>query len=241
MPDTFARARIESVRSSEEQVFVTGLGGPVLTVRLDRKRLATLIGLFSGPSLGTIAHYLVLNALAATQPLPGDRGDDSLAAFVAHQEQLLSRALIATRLGKNPAPDSISAPLPAFPPQIAAYSDRRPVKACAAGEIMLVRALAMSDVIALRGIIADEGAAPFCRAAQLFVGLCPQDIVGGIERERREARNLLTEYAALASEEIGRIFELGKLGRAPVPFRPTDQSFDEAARRVLAVLEQGLA
>jgi hypothetical protein len=241
MPETTARARIESVRSSEEQVFVTGLGGPVLTVRLDRKRLATLIALFSGPSLGTIAHYLVLNALAATQPLPGDRADDSLGAFVAHQEQLLSRALIATRLGKNPAPGSISAPLPAFPPRIAAYSDRRPVEACAAGEIMLVRALTMSDVIALRDTIADEGAAPFCRAAQLFVGLCPKDIVGGIERERREARTLLTEYAAQASEEIGRIFELGKPGRAPVPFRPTDPSFDEAARRVLAVLEQGLA
>jgi len=241
MPDTPARSRIESVRSSEEHVFVTGLGGPVLTVRLDRKRLATLNGLFSGPSLGTIAHYLVLNALAATHPLPGERGDDSLAAFVAHQEQLLSRALIATRLGKNPAPDSISAPLPAFPPRIAAYSDRRPVEACGAGEIMLVRALAMSDVIALRGIIADEGAAPFCRAAQLFVGLCSKDIVGGIERERRQVRTLLTEYAALASEEIGRIFEPGKLGRAPVPFRPTDPSFDEAARRVLAALEQGLA
>jgi hypothetical protein len=240
MPEMAPRTRIESVRS-RDQAFVTGVGGPILTMRLERKRLAMLNGLFSGPSLGTIAHYLVLNALAATQPLPGDHADGSLAAFAAHQEQLLFRALIATRLGKNPAPDSISAPLPRFPPRVAAHSDRWPVEPCAPGEIMLVRAFAMSEMIALQGVIADDGAAPFRRAAQLFVGLCANDVVTAAERERREARNLLTEYAALASEEVGRIFELGKPGRAPVPFRPTDPSFDDAARRVLAALEQGLA
>jgi uncharacterized repeat protein (TIGR01451 family) len=240
-PKIAAHPRIESVRSTDDQVSITGLGGPILTVRLDRKRLATLHRLFGGPTLGTIAHYLVLNALAATDALPGDGADGSIATFVAQQERLLSRALIATRLGKNPAPDSVSAPLPPFPPRVAAHSNHRPIDKCAPGEIRLVRALSTSDMIALQSIIANEGAAPFHRAAQLFVGLCSNDVVTAVERERREVQALLKEYAAQATDEIGRIFQGPKLSREPVPFRPTDPSFDAAARGVLTALEQGLA
>ncbi len=138
--------RIESVRSVDEPLCVVGEGVPILTVRIDRKRLATLNRLFSGRSLGMIAHYLVLNALAVTDALPGDGVDGSLASFVAQQERLLSRALIATRLGKSPSPDSLSAPLPAFPPQVATHTGRRDVDIAAGGDLLLIRALAPGDV-----------------------------------------------------------------------------------------------
>ncbi|MFN2462003.1 MAG: hypothetical protein ABR591_15200, partial [Candidatus Velthaea sp.] len=80
-------------------ISVRGAGGPVLTVTLDHKRLTSLRSLFGSRSLGMIAHYLVLNALATTDTLPGDGDAAELRRFVSAQEQLLSRALIATRLG----------------------------------------------------------------------------------------------------------------------------------------------
>jgi hypothetical protein len=235
-----APPRIESVRSSDEPLSVMGKDGPILIVRLDHKRLAALNRLFSGPSLGTIAHYLLLNALAVTDPLPGDGVDGSIAAFVAQQEQLLSRALITTRLGKSPAPDRISAPLPPFPPRISTHLDLRLVDAVTPGEIMLVRALSTSDLIDLQRTVWGDDAAPFQRATLLFVGLCANDLVVEDERERRNAGKALTEYAALATDEIGRIFQRATLGRAPVPFRPTDSSFDDAARTVLEALGAAL-
>jgi hypothetical protein len=233
-------SRIESVRSNEDTFSVTGQGGPILTVRIDRKRLKTLTRLFSGPSLGTIAHYLVLNALAVTDALPGDGADGSLAAFVAQQEKLLSRALIAIRLGKTPAPDTVSARLPPFPPRIAAHAEECRIAAPVAGEAILVRALAADDLIALERIVSNPAAAPFERSAQLFVGLCANDVIIADERERRHAGKVLAAYAALATDEIGRIFPPGKPSRAPAPFRPTDGDLDDAARTVLAALEPGL-
>jgi hypothetical protein len=212
-------ARIESVRSSDDRPSVMGMGGPILTVRLDRKRLATLNRLFSGP---------------------GDGEDVSIAAFVGTQEQLLSRALIATRLGKSPSPDSLSAPLPPSPPRIAAHTGLRRIDVSKPGEISLARAFAPSDMIALHKTVADEAAAPFQRAALLFVGLCANDLVVDGERERRSAGKALTDYAALATDEIGRIFVREKVSRAPAPFRPTDGVFDDAARTVLDTLGAAL-
>jgi hypothetical protein len=229
--------KIESVRSGETALFVTGRGGPILTVRIDRKRLATLNRLFSGPSLGTIAHFLVLNALAVTDALPGDGNDPSIAAFVAQQEQLLSRAMIALRLGKTLAPDSISAVLPAFPPRVVAHSARRPISLPPAGELVLVRAFSANDTTALQQIVSGNRAAPFERAAQLFVGLCANDAIIAGESERQAAGKALVTYAALATEEIGRLFVRSKAVRAPAPFRPTDTELDDAARAVLATLQ----
>jgi hypothetical protein len=230
-------SRIESVRSTEDRFSLVGQGGPILTVRIDRKRLKTLTRLFSGPSLGTIAHYLLLNALAVTDPLRDDGVDGSLAAFVAQQEQLLSRALIAMRLGKTPAPDTVSAALPPFPPRIAAHTDTCSIDAPPTGEALLVRALAGDHLLALGSFVSNAAAAPFERSAQLFVGLCANDVVIAGERERRQAGKALAAYAALATDEIARIFPPGKPGRAPAPFRPTDGDLDDAARTVLAALE----
>lgn len=232
--------RIESVRSNEDRFSMLGQGGPVLTVRLDRKRLRTLTRLFSGPSLGTIAHYLLLNALAVTDPLPGDGVDGSLAVFVKQQEQLLSRALIAMRLGKTPPPDTVSALLPPFPPRVVAHADKCSIDAPATGEALLVRALADDHLIALGRLISSAAAAPFERSAQLFVGLCANDVMVAGERERRQAGEALTAYAALATDEIARIFPTGRTTRLPAPFRPTDSELDDAARTVLAALEAAL-
>jgi hypothetical protein len=149
--------------------------------------------------------------------------------------------LIATRLGKTPDPDSVSAPLPPFPPQVAAHSERRRIDAPMRGEVILIRALAADDMIALQGTVSDEGAAPFLRAAQLFVGLCANDVVIAGERDRRAAGKALSAYAAQAAEEIGRIFARAKLSRAPAPFRPADSDFDDAARAVLTALEPAFA
>jgi hypothetical protein len=59
--------------------------------------------------------------------------------------------------------------------------------------------------------------------------------------DRRAAGKALSAYAAQAPEEIGRVFARAKLSRAPVPFRPTDSDFDEAARTVLTALEPAFA
>jgi hypothetical protein len=183
-----------------------------------------------------IAHYLVLNALAVRNPLPGDGKDDSIATFVASQEQLLSRALITTRLGKVPAPDSVGAALPAFPPALAVHAERRTIDLPPPGEAMLFRAFQPGEVTFVRRMLSNEHAAPFMRAAQLFVGLCANDALIAGERERHDIGVALTAYAALATGEIGRIFLRAKSNRAPELFKETDPSFDDAARTVLAAL-----
>lgn len=234
-------AKISVVRSAGLPVGIEGRGGPILTVALDRKRHATLARLFSGPSLGMIAHYLLLNALAAKDALPGDGTDDSIAAFVASQEQLLSRALVATRLGKTPLPESVGAELPPFPPTLPAHTRVTPLPEPRPGQAVLVRALSMSELDYLGRAVSNDKAAPFLRTAQLFVGLCANDAVTSGATDRRETQVALTAYAAFATAEIGRIFLRAKLSRAPSLFRATEASFDEAARTVLATLGRLIA
>jgi hypothetical protein len=233
--------RIQVVRSAEDAVAVEGRGGPVLTVSVDRKRLAALARLFGGASLGMIAHYLVLNALAAKDALPGDGADGSIAAFVAHQEQLLSRALITTRLGKTPQPESISAALPPLPPALATHADRPRIASGPPGEAVLVRAFTPGDIAYLQRSTANEQAAPFLRCAQLFIGLGANDAVVVDDVTRRDAEVALTAYAALATAEIGRIFLRGKLNRSPDLFKASDPEFDAAARTMLTTLGRLIA
>jgi hypothetical protein len=233
--------KIEVVRSREDSVEIAGRGGPVLTVSVDRKRLAALNRLFGGASLGMIAHYLVLNALAAKDALPGDGADGSIAAFVANQEQLLSRALIATRMGKTPQPDSVGAALPPLPPALAVHADRPRIAAGPPGEAVLVRAFTPSDIMYLQRSTENEQAAPFLRAARLFIGLCANDGVAADGAARRDAEVALTAYAALANAEIGRIFLRGRLTGSPELFKPTSPDFDAAARTVLTTLGRLIA
>jgi len=213
---------------------VRGNGGPVLTVTLDRKRIAALRALFGERSLGMIAHYLVLNALAATIPLPEDGEGGSLAAFVSAQELLLSRALIATRLGKTPSPESIAAPLPDFPPSVRNRDDIAMLALSGSGdELRLVRAFKTSEIVFLGHMLANTDAPPFLRVAQLFVGLCVNDIATVDGAARRRLGTLLGSYTALAAGEINRIFLRAKLTRTAAPFKETEPAFDDAARAVL--------
>jgi uncharacterized repeat protein (TIGR01451 family) len=239
--EALPRPKIEVVRSVDDRISFAAQGGPILAVRIDRRRLATLTGLFSGASLGMIAHYLVLNALAARDPLPGDGTDTSIAAFVASQEQLLSRALITTRLGKTPASDSVGAALPAFPPPLATHADRRGIDTPPPGQAMLFRAFQPSEVSFVQRMLSNESAAPFMRAAQLFIGLCANDVALPDEAERRRVAVALTAYAALATAEISRIFLNAKQSGMPALFKATESSFDDAARTVLNALAGAIA
>jgi hypothetical protein len=188
-----------------------------------------------------IGHYLLLNALAAKDALPGDGPDESIATFVANQEQLLSRALVATRLGKTPLPESVGAELPTFPPALPPHTGATQLAEPGPGQAMLVRALSMSELDYLQRAISNAKSAPFLRTAQLFVGLCANDAVTTAATDRRETQIALTAYAALATAEFGRIFLRARLSRAPSLFRATEPSFDEAARTVLATLGRLIA
>jgi hypothetical protein len=218
-----------------------GLGGPILTVTIDRRRLAALAALFGERSLGMIAHYLVLNALATAQPLPGDGEAPEIAAFLAAQERLLSRALISTRLGKPVAPESVAALFPQFPPAVRDRSDTVEPVPAADGSLLLVRAFKHSEITFLAGMLANAQSPPFLRAAQLFVGLSANDAVIADDGARRRVGTLLASYSALAAGEINRIFLRAKLTRTPTLFKETDTSFDDAARAVLEALAALLA
>jgi len=187
-----------------------------------------------------IAHYLVLNALAAKDALPGDTADGSIAAFVAQQEQLLSRALISARLGKPLSPDSISATLPAFRSVLTSFSDERTIAMPPPGQTLLFRSFTRSEIAFLERTLANDQAFPFMRAAQLFVGLCANDAVLAAGGDRRKLAVALSAYTALATAEISRIFLRAKLSREPAIFKATEPAFDDAARTVLAELSRSI-
>ncbi len=239
-PAVPARPTIEVVRSHDEGIAFAGQGGPILCVRFDRKRLATLGALFGGPSFGMLAHYLVLNALATRDPLPGDGADATIANFVADQEQLLSRALIATRLGKSPSAESLGAVLPAFPPALPVHSERRSVAAPPPGQLLLFRAFRPTEVVFVQRMLSNDRATAFMRASQLFVGLGANDAVLADNSRRAQVGVALTAYAALATGIISRIFLRAKLEGTPDLFKATDVAFDDAARTVLAALSRAL-
>jgi hypothetical protein len=56
------------------------------------------------------------------------------------------------------------------------------------------------------------------------------------ERERRAIGKALTRYASLATQTIAQIFQATPTSRVPTPFRPTEPTFDSAARSVLEAL-----
>jgi hypothetical protein len=239
--DVAPRPKLEVVRSNDDRLSITARGGPILTVQIDRKRLMTLGGLFSGPSFGMIAHYLVLNALAAKDPLPGDTADGSIATFIAEQEQLLSRALISARLGKTLSPESISANLPAFGSALASFADERKIDMLPPGQTLLFRSFARNEIAFLERTLSNDNAFPFMRAAHLFVGLCANDAAIVDSRSRRNVAVALSAYTALATAEISRIFLRAKLRREPAIFKATDPAFDEAARTVLTALSRSIS
>jgi hypothetical protein len=214
----------------------TGNGSFVLEVTLDRPRIASLRALFTGKPLGMLAHYLVLNALATRRPLGGEGETAALTAFLETQERLLSRALISTRLGKAIAPESVAAPLPAFPPDL---PDRDgPFALEPAGDaVTLVRAFRPSEVAFIARTLTNESAHPFLRAAQFFVGLAPGDVAIDDEPARARAAAVFLAYATQAAASINRIFLRAKLARSVALFRDSDPELDAAGKAALACID----
>jgi hypothetical protein len=93
----------------------------------------------------------------------------------------------------------------------------------------------------LQRTLSNDKAAPFMRAAQLFVGLCANDAVVADDSQRRSLAVALSAYAVLATAEISRIFLHAKPAREPDLFKATDPVFDAAARTVLAILGRSVA
>jgi len=214
-----------------------GAGSFVLEVTLERGRIAALRALFAGKPLGMLAHYLVLNALATRRPLAGDGDAAALGGFLDHQERLLSRALITTRLGKTIAPESVAAPLPPFPPALPPRDDPFALTPAAPGALTLVRAFRPSEVAFIARTLANESAHPFLRAAQCFVGLAPGDVALDDAAARARAAAALGAYAAQAAASISRIFLRAKLSRSVALFRESDPELDAAGSAALACID----
>jgi hypothetical protein len=209
----------------------------VLEVTLERGRIAALRALFAGKPLGMLAHYLVLNALATRRPLDAAGDAAALGAFLDHQERLLSRALITTRLGKAIAPETVAAPLPPFPPDLPAREGPFDLMPASAGALTLVRAFRPSEVAFIARTLANESAHPFLRAAQCFVGLAPGDAALADAAARARAAAALGAYATQAAASISRIFLRAKLSRSVALFRESDPELDAAGSAALACID----
>jgi hypothetical protein len=212
-------------------------GSFVLEVTLDRPRIASLRALFTGKPLGMLAHYLVLNALATRRPLDGDGDTVALTAFLETQERLLSRALISTRLGKPIAPESVAAPLPAFPPDLPERDGAFALAPAPDGAVTLVRAFRPSEVAFIARTLTNESAHPFLRAAQFFVGLAPGDAAVDDDQARARASATFLSYATQAAASISRIFLRAKLARSVALFRDSDPELDAAGKAALACID----
>jgi len=212
-------------------------GSFVLEVTLDRARVASLRALFTGKPLGMLAHYLVLNAIATRRPLAGEGDAAALTAFVEHQERLLSRALITTRLGKSISPESVAAPLPAFPPDVPDRDGPVALEAAPDGALTLVRAFRPGEVAFIARTLENDSAHPFLRAAQLFVGLAPGDVASDDADARTRAAAVFLAYATQASASISRIFLRAKLSRSVALFRESDPELDAAGTAALACID----
>ena len=216
----------------------SGNGSFVLEVTLDRARVTSLRGLFTGRPLGMLAHYLVLNALATRRPRAGEGDATALAAFLEAQERLLSRALITTRLGKSITPETVAAPLPPFPPTLPDWDGAFAMEPAVAGSVTLVRAFRPSEVAFIARTLANESAHPFLRAAQFFVGLAPGDAALEDSAARARVAAVLLAYATQAAASISRIFLRAKLSRSVALFRESDSELDAAGSAALALIDE---
>jgi uncharacterized repeat protein (TIGR01451 family) len=228
-----------STAPAAARLSVTAHDAGVLTVLIDRKRYAALAALFTGRSLGMTAHYLVLNALAVRDPLPGDGDATEIGDFLMVQERLLSRALIATRLNRPIETESLAAALPVFPPPTAARSGQIEIEP-GVGGVRLIRAFRKSESDFIRRIVENESAHPFLRATQLFVGMCASDAALANTAMRSRLSTALAAYAATATAEINRIFLRTKLSHRPQLFKESDAGIDTCARNVLEALDAAL-
>jgi outer membrane biosynthesis protein TonB len=208
---------------------------PTLTTSIEKTKVATLSQFFAATrSFGMVAHYLLLSAVACSRTLPREQADDAIASFFSAQDALLTRALIAKRLGKSVALDDVAAPLPAFPPAFPASA----VLPAPGGPdaVVLLRTFKVSELDFIGRAVANTGSPPFTRAGQLSVGLCATTVVAA-DRSRAEiCERALAEYAANASSEINRLFVRARLDKRTDLFGASSPQLDERARAVLAGL-----
>ena len=197
-----------------------------------------LAALFLGQrSLGMIAHYILLAALATVEPVDGDGDDHALATFVDAQNERLSRALIFARLGREIDPETVAVALPAFPPSAPAFSVPIPVTRISddTDGLPLYRGFRESEIALLTRTVANAELPPFMRGIEILVGTCARGIaVGG--SEGRACEHELREYASMAHAEVNRLFVLARLTRRSALFPPVSEGFDERAQRLIARL-----
>lgn len=214
---------------------VQQIAGPALVTSIEKTKLATLAQFFAATrSFGMVAHYLLLSALACSRTLPRDGATGEIAAFFSAQDALLTKALIAKRLGKSVALDDVAAPLPVFPPSFPASAPMP--GAGEPGVVVLLRTFTTNELDFVGRAVANTGSPPFTRAGQLSVGLCAKTVVAADRSKAEICERALSEYAANASSEINRLFVRARLDKRTDLFGASSPQLDERARAVLAGL-----
>ncbi|HXP93260.1 MAG TPA: hypothetical protein VN905_07295 [Candidatus Binatia bacterium] len=214
----------------------TLLSEPTLTTVLEKAKIATLGQFFSAArSFGMAAHYLLLSALACTRTLPREGSGDEIAAFFSAQDALLTKALIAKRLGKTVTLSDVAAPMPAFPPAFPP-SCALPGPQDAKNGVILYRSFTVSELDFVGRAVANTGSPPFTRAGQLSVGLCAKRVIASDPARAQACEGALVAYAASASSEINRLFVRARLDKRTDLFGPSSAQFDAHARAVLSEL-----
>ncbi len=228
-PQPVVEAVVDVAVLVEEPVAERPPAEPALAARLQISKLRTL-GQFFAPerSFGMTAHYLLLSVLACRDNGGADR---ILADFFGAQEALLTRALIARKMGKTVTLDDVSAPLPAFP---LATLERAPEPAPRADDLVLYRTFKAGELDFLGTAVGNAGTPAFVRAAQLAVGLAPQRPATELAIGARACEALLTGYASAASAEINRLFVRARLDRKTNLFGTVSRELDERAQALLA-------
>lgn len=231
-PPKTAPVQVARTRTSAPVQQVTG---PALTTSIEKTKVATLAQFFAATrSFGMVAHYLLLSALACSRTLPRDDANADIASFFSAQDALLTKALIAKRLGKNVALDDVAAPLPAFPPVFPASAPMP--SAGESGVVVLLRTFSINELEFIGRAVANAGSPPFTRSGQLSVGLCAKTVLAADRSKAEICERALTEYAANASSEINRLFVRARLDKRTDLFGASSPQLDERARAVLAGL-----
>ncbi len=212
------------------------LSEPTLTTVLEKPKITTLGQFFSAArSFGMAAHYLLLSALACSRTLPREGSGDEISAFFSAQDALLTKALIAKRLGKTVTLSEVAAPMPAFPPAFPA-SCSLPGSQEAKDGVMLYRSFTSNELDFIGRAIANAGSPPFTRAGQLSVGLCANRVIASDPARAQACEGALVAYAASASSEINRLFVRVRLDKRTDLFGPSSAQLDGHARAVLSEL-----
>jgi len=206
-----------------------------LATSLGKTKLASLAHFFSPTrSLGMVAHYLLLSALACSRTLPLETSRDEIASFFAAQDAFLTKVLVAKRLGKRIALDDVAAPFPPFPPEI---PESGPLPETAPrGAVILVRSFSLGELEFIARAIANSAASPFTRVGQFSVLLCAKTVVASDPSQLDACERALADYATAAAAEINRLFVRARLDKRTDLFGASSPLLDARARAVVTAL-----